>query len=231
MTILDSNIMSTTEYVQRMRIKFSKFGPTRFISHLDVARTWERALNRAKIPMAYSQGFNRRPLMSFATATPLGTTSDCEFVDIWTKELLDPIETGAILSEKMAPGIGILEINEVPLAGKKLQVITIDSTFEITITEEIDRDELKQRVVDLLAADQILRERVVKKKVKEFDLRPMVYDLHLADSDDQTIMLIARLALEPSNTGRVDQVMFHLGLDPLDARTHRKNVTLIQEYL
>lgn len=223
--------MSNPEYVQRMRIRFSKFGPTRFISHLDVARTWERALNRAKIPMAYSQGFNRRPRMSFATATPLGTTSDCEFVDIWTKELLDPAETGAIISEKMAPGIKILEINEVPIVGKKLQVITIDSTFEITITEEVDRDELKQKVADLLAADEIIRERVVKKKVKKFDLRPMVYDLQLDLSDDQAVMLIARLALEPSNTGRVDQVMFHLELDPLDARIHRKHVSLIKENL
>ena len=212
-----------------MRIKFSKFGPTRFISHLDVARTWERALNRAKIPMAYSQGFNRRPRMSFATATPLGTTSDCELVDIWTKEILDPTETGTIISEKMAPGIKILEITEVPIVGKKLQVITIDSTFEITITEEVDREALQQKVADFLAADEIWRERVVKKKTKRFDLRPMVYDLQLDLSNQDHVMLIARLALEPSKTGRVDQVMLQLGLDPLAARIHRANVTLIDE--
>lgn len=222
--------MSNTEYVQRLRIKFSKFGPTRFISHLDVARTWERALNRAKIPMAYSQGFNRRPLMSFATATPLGTTSDCELVDIWTKEHVDVAQTGETIAAKMAPGIKILEINEVPLSGKKLQVITVDSTFEITITEEVDRDELRHKVADLLAADKIIRVREVKKKAKEFDLRPMVYDLQLVEPEDQSyVTLVARLALEPSNTGRVDQVMFHLGLDPLDARIHRADVTLIKE--
>lgn len=221
--------MSNAEYVQRLRIQFSKFGPTRFISHLDVARTWERALNRAKIPMAYSQGFNRRPRMSFATATPLGTTSDHELVDIWTKEVLDPAETAATITEKMAPGIKIVDIKEVPTSGKKLQVLTIDSTFEITITEEIDCDELKQKVADLLAADEIIRERVVKKKVKQFDLRPMVYDLQIDDSREDAIVLIARLALEPSKTGRVDQVMLQLGLDPLDAKIHRKHVTLIEE--
>ncbi len=225
--------MSNAEYVQRMRIRFSKFGPARFISHLDIARTWERALNRAKIPMAYSQGFNRRPRMSFATATPLGTTSECEFVDIWTKEVLDPAETMQIITEKMAPGIKLLEIADVPTSGKKLQVLTIDSTFEITITEGISRDELKQKVADLLAADEILRERTVKKKLKQFDLRPMVYDLAVADSgsgeEGEPIMLIARLALEPSKTGRVDQVMLQLGLDPLDAKVHRKHVSLIEE--
>ena len=222
--------MSNAEYVQRMRIRFSKFGPARFISHLDIARTWERALNRAKIPMAYSQGFNRRPRMSFATATPLGTTSECEFVDIWTKEVLDPAETMQIITEKMAPGIKLLEIADVPTSGKKLQVLTIDSTFEITITEGISRDELKQKVADLLAADEILRERTVKKKLKQFDLRPMVYDLAVQDGEEgEPIMLIARLALEPSKTGRVDQVMLQLGLDPLDAKVHRKHVSLIEE--
>ena len=139
--------------------------------------------------------------MSFATATPLGTTSECEFVDIWTKEVLDPAETMQIITDKMAPGIKLLEINEVPTSGKKLQVLTIDSTFEITITEDVSRDELIQRVADLLAADEIMRERVVKKKLKKFDLRPMVYDLAVQDGGDgESILLIARLALEPSKT-------------------------------
>ncbi len=222
--------MSNAEYVQRLRIRFSKFGPTRFISHLDVARTWERALNRAKIPMAYSQGFNQRPRMSFMTATPLGTTSDFEIVDIWTKEVLEPAHAMERITEKMAPGIKLLDINEVPTGGKKLQVLTKDSTFQITITEEIDRDELKQKVAELLAADEILRERVVKKKLKQFDLRPMVYDLEVLDGEDgEPITMVARLALEPSLTGRVDQVMLQLGLDPLDAKVHRSHVTLMEE--
>ena len=67
-------------YVQRIRVVFSKVGATRYISHLDVARTWERILNRAKVPVDYSHGFNKRPKMQFATATALGTTSLCEVV-------------------------------------------------------------------------------------------------------------------------------------------------------
>ncbi|MEM9774087.1 MAG: TIGR03936 family radical SAM-associated protein [Chloroflexota bacterium] len=223
--------MSNAEYVQRMRIKFSKFGPTRFISHLDVARTWERALNRAKIPMAYSQGFNRRPRMSFATATPLGTTSDFELIDIWTKEVLDPAKTGKIITEKMAPGIKILDIKEVPITGKKLQVLTKDSTFLVTLndTEAIDIKGLQQKIDDFLAADEVIRERVVKKKLKQFNLRPMVYDLAIVVAETDNLQLRMRLALEPSNTGRVDQTLLHLGIDPLDAKIHREHVTLIEE--
>lgn len=223
--------MSNAEYVQRMRIKFSKFGPTRFISHLDVARTWERALNRAKIPMAYSQGFNRRPRMSFATATPLGTTSDFELVDIWTKEVLDPAATEQIITEKMAPGIKILDIKEVPISGKKLQVLTKDSTFLVTIaeTDEIELAGLQEKIDTFFAADEIIRERVVKKKLKQFNLRPMVYDLDIVNLVEGHLQLRMRLALEPSNTGRVDQTLLYLGIDPLSAKIHREHVTLIEE--
>jgi radical SAM-linked protein len=70
-------------YVQRLRLVFAKDGPARFIGHLDLARTLERMLNRAQIPLAYTQGYNPRPRMQLATALPLGFTSECEIADIW----------------------------------------------------------------------------------------------------------------------------------------------------
>ncbi|MCA9981214.1 MAG: TIGR03936 family radical SAM-associated protein, partial [Anaerolineales bacterium] len=102
--------MSTATYVQRLRVTFSKTGPTRFISHLDIARTWERALNRAKIPVTYSQGFNPRPKMQFATATPLGMTSECELMDVWLDEALDTAVAHEMMMQRMAPGIEVLAV-------------------------------------------------------------------------------------------------------------------------
>ena len=55
----------------------------RYTSHLDVHRTWERTLRRARLPLAYSQGFNKRPKINLAVALPLGFTSDCELVEFW----------------------------------------------------------------------------------------------------------------------------------------------------
>jgi radical SAM-linked protein len=72
--------------MQRVRITFTKEGATRYISHLDLARAVERALNRAGLPVAYSQGFNRRPRLSLAAALPLGYTSEAEMADVWLTE-------------------------------------------------------------------------------------------------------------------------------------------------
>ena len=64
-----------TIVVQRLRMQFSKVGPTRFIGHLDLARTLERSSNRARLPMAYTLGFNKRMRLQLAPALPLGFTS------------------------------------------------------------------------------------------------------------------------------------------------------------
>lgn len=212
-------------YVQRLRIKFRKFGPTQYISHLDIARTWERSLNRSKIPMAYTQGFNRRPRMQFATATPLGTTSDCEFLDIWLKESLTPDSAKEKILSRIAPGLDVVDINEVPTNSEALQNRTITTTFRVTLRDQIDVETLSSRISTLLDAEEVIRERTVKKKLKRYDLRPLIHDLRLVVPEgDQPLVIEMKLTLEPSKTGRPDEVLKTLELDPLSVRTHRVGI-------
>ncbi|MDJ0756582.1 MAG: TIGR03936 family radical SAM-associated protein [Ardenticatenaceae bacterium] len=216
-------------YVQRLRVTFRKFGPTRYISHLDVARTWERALNRAKIPMAYSQGFNRRPKMQFATATSLGTTSDCELVDLWLTEMLEPAAAHQQMMSRMAPGIEVTDVREVPLRGDALQTLTRSAVYEATVLETIDAETLAQRAAAMLDAPSLMRERKTKKRVKRYDLRPLIYDLQVTLLESGQPLITMHLALEPSATGRPDEVLKALDLDPLDVRIHRTRLTLADE--
>lgn len=219
-------------YVQRLRITFSKTGPTRFIGHLDVARTWERALNRAKLPVTYSQGFNRRPKIQFATATPLGTTSSCELLDVWFDQRLDPAEAHEKMMSRMAPGIAIISVEEVPLSGAALQMLTRETTYEATIAADlISYEKLSVRVQEMLAADSLPRERYVKRKRKQYDLRPLILDLTTKPSptEEEASQLIMKLVLEPSKTGRPDEVLAEIGVDPLDVRVHRTEMVLADE--
>ena len=71
------------------RMKFSKGEEVKYISHLDLQRTFQRALRRADIQIAYSQGFNPHPKLSFAMALAVGMTSEGEYVDV---ELAHPID-------------------------------------------------------------------------------------------------------------------------------------------
>jgi hypothetical protein len=85
---------------ERLRLRYSKLGKIRFTSQRDVARMWERALRRSGLPVAWSEGFSPRPLLSFGLALPTGAESLGEYVDV----RLDPVGVGA--GPGAAPGGG-----------------------------------------------------------------------------------------------------------------------------
>jgi radical SAM-linked protein len=217
-------------YVQRLRLTFSKEGPTRYIGHLDLARTLERSLNRAQIPIAYSQGFNRRPRLSFAAALPLGYTSEYELADIWLIEEVEPQDILVQMLPKMAPGITVTAVKQVPISEPSLQSITTSARYEVVPYEKLDGEELSSRVEGVIALKSIIRERKSgKAKGKPYDLRPLIIDL-FSDSDSEgTLKLIMTLFLMSGKTGRPDEVLAALSLDPLASRIHRTLITLINE--
>src|SRR5262245_30418134 len=108
----------------RYRLLYSKLGPLKFISHLDLARLWERTFRRAKIPVAYSQGFNPRPKIQLATGLPLGYLSTFELVDLWTYAPTAPIVDHVAQIQRVSPeGITILRMAEIELGEPALQSI------------------------------------------------------------------------------------------------------------
>lgn len=209
-------------YVQRMRFIFSKEGAARWIGHLDLARTLERAFNRALIPVAYTQGFNRRPRLQFASALPLGYTSMAEIGDILLREALAAPEFQTRLMARMAPGIVILSAFEVPTTAPSLQACTEWARYLATPLDPVDVDALEQRVAALRAAEHIPRSR----KNKEYDLRPLLEQLALRRMDDGTPQIFMQVTLKPGANGRPDEVLDELGFDPLAVRVQRTELHL-----
>ena len=74
----------------KLRVRYSKLGRVRFVSHRDGTRLWERALRRVGLPVAYSQGFTPRPKLSFGLALPTGAESVAEYLDV---DLVDEVPT------------------------------------------------------------------------------------------------------------------------------------------
>lgn len=218
-------------YVQRLRITFNKKGSARFIGHLDLARTWERALNRAKIPMAYTQGFNRRPRMQFASALPLGYMGDREIIDLWLKELIEPADALAQLNDKMAPGIRILSAESVPTSQASLPAMTTDAHYHVLLkyVEDVDAAELQTRIDNVLSQEEIIREKHAKKnRGKTYNLRPLILDIQpITDSDDPRMQLHFHLmAKEGGLMGRPDMVLDALAIDPHDCIVTRESILL-----
>ena len=208
--------------VQRMRMTFTKEGTARYISHLDLARAVERALNRAGLPIAYTQGFNRRPRLSLAAALPLGYTSQAEIADVWLTEPVDPPRFLARLGLSMPPGITVTAAEEVELSAPSIQKLLADSSYEVEFLEPIDEDELRENVAAVLAAESLVRERSRRKSDKPqlVDLRPLVMELEVVPRG-RGVLLLMRLVQTASQTGRPDDVLMALGIDPLDTRVRR----------
>lgn len=217
------------DYVQRLRMTFKKDGAARYISHLDLARTLERALNRAKIPVAYTHGFNRRPRLQMATALPLGYTSEYELADVLLLEEMEPEAARQQLMARMAPGIDVYRIEAVPISLPSLQASTVSSSYVATPLDPVAVPALQQKIETMLAAESLPRERVRKGKTRKYDLRPLILDLALKTEREPSPQIEMNLMLQPSLTGRPDEVLMTLDLDPLDCRVHRTLIVLQEQ--
>ncbi|MBI5555116.1 MAG: TIGR03960 family B12-binding radical SAM protein [Elusimicrobia bacterium] len=119
--------------LQKIRVKFSKKGEAKYISHLELMVMFNRALRRAKIPMAYSQGFNPHPKISFGPPLAVGFESETELVDI---ELTNFSELSTMiknLSREMPPGISILEGQAIPLVIKSLSASINGAVYQVAV--------------------------------------------------------------------------------------------------
>ncbi|MCZ2115847.1 MAG: TIGR03936 family radical SAM-associated protein [Anaerolineae bacterium] len=219
----------TLQPAQRMRITLAKGGAARFISHLDVTRALERAFNRAALPLAYSQGFNRRPRLSLAAALPLGYTSEAEIADVWLVESLAPQNFLEQLSPMMPPGITVVSAAEVPLAAPSLQQQLAESIYVVRFMNQIDPAELEARVGSMMAAGSLIYERVraKAKRPQPIDLRPLILDMRVDSREEGAPVLHLRLVHTATQTGKPDDVLAAMGIDPLDTYIHRTALRLV----
>ncbi|MCW2784466.1 MAG: hypothetical protein JWP74_983 [Marmoricola sp.] len=157
--------------VQRLRIRYAKRGRLRFTSHRDFSRAFERAIQRARVPMAFSSGFNPHPRISYAGASPTGASSEAEYLEIGLAQILDPAELGRALDESLPTGLDILEV--VASAGGSLADLLEASEWEITLTG-VDPDALGSAVAKVLETSEIMVERMTKKGLRTFDARAAI---------------------------------------------------------
>lgn len=187
----------------RYRITFGKSGPLRYISHLDLARIWERTLRRAGVSLVYSQGFNPRPKLQIAAALPLGYSSTCELLDVWLEEdAILPEDLQGRLPRFAPEGLSILCIESVDMQAPALQSLVRAATYCAIIHSSLEPGVVER----VLFSETLPRER----RGKPYDLRPLIHALEFNPP-----ILEMTLALTPQGAGRPDEVLDELGVDPL----------------
>ncbi|MGY1763828.1 TIGR03936 family radical SAM-associated protein [Geodermatophilus sp. SYSU D00779] len=165
--------------VQKLRLRYAKRGPLRFASHRDLARALERALRRARVPMAFSAGFSPHPKISYVGAAPTGAASEAEYVEIGLAERRDPEEVRAALDASLPPGIDVLECVEALGSGSLADRIDA-ATWRVELPG-VAPAELARAVEAFLAADVVTVEKRTKNGLRDIDARPAVASASAAE--------------------------------------------------
>jgi len=216
------------------RIRFTKLGPARFLSHMELSSALSRGMNLAGIAFVYSQGFHPHPKISFAGATPVGTESRGEFADI---RILDPREaTGALVARinaALPAGVTVTAMCELPPLAFSLAELVAGFAYELILPTgqtDLELDRIESEIRAFLQAENfdMIRESKGKSTVK--DIRPFVTGLSL-DRSDRSIRLSTRFG--PEGTARPSEILTGvLGLSSDALRRIRivKSATLLADF-
>jgi radical SAM-linked protein len=165
----------------RVRVRFAKAGKIRFTSHRDVARIWERALRRAGVPIAYTEGFSPRPKLSFGLALSTGHESLGEYLDVALRDAPDP-ETverlPALLAPMLPAGIEVQAAAVLAPGADSLQQAVTSCTWHIEIGDLAPPD-ASAGVARALAAAALPLTRERKGHTVTDDVRPAILDLQV----------------------------------------------------
>ncbi len=165
--------------VQRLRVRYAKRGRLRFTSHRDFSRAFERAVFRARLPMAYSSGFNPHPRISYAGAAPTGSASEAEYLELALSAVVDPADIHAQLEEALPDGLDVIEV--VDAAGMTGSLADSLVASRWSIDTQADVAGARAAVGSFLAEESVTVERMTKKGLREMDCRAAVVSLAVLD--------------------------------------------------
>jgi len=193
----------------KLRIQFTKEEPIRYISHLDLARAFERALRRAKLPLALSEGFNPHIKVAYASALSVGVTSSSEFVDIELREILPEDTAVMTLRQQLPAGLNIvdyrmLETNPAAL----MKVVNIAGyTLEVPLSRPVGEDELRAQLASLLRATELVFTRSSPKGTRTINLRPLIRELGLLEATADRVKLALQVYITDKGSVKPQEVL------------------------
>lgn len=179
----------------RLRVRFTKEGKIRFISHRDLARLMERGFRKLRLPVAYTEGFSPRPKFSFGLALSVGHESDAEYLDVELATSVDLEGLPARLTAALPDGLAVCALREMPPGSDSLQQSISSCSWRIEIIGA-PLDDVVAAVTALMAAPTFDLERERKGKTTVVDVRPAILELNIEGPTDNGVQLVAELATE-----------------------------------
>ncbi len=190
----------------RLRIRFTKSGDLRWISHRDLARVWERLLRRANLQLAFSEGFHPKPRINFPSALALGVEALDEIVELEVVGSMPLEEIEASVREQLPDGMQLLSLESPEY---RLGKAKVESTrYRIAIPSD-QLEALRTRVAEVLTQETIELQRDEKKKIT-CDVKHEHFALAVEDD-----FLTIRLPAIDGASIRPSELLAYLGLEDL----------------
>ena len=212
--------------MQRLRIRFSRGQEVKFISHLDIMRLWQRALTRAGIALAYSEGFNPHPRMSLAAPLAVGVTSEAELMDVTLAKFASPHFFTASVSQQLPPGISILQVYLIALTLPSLQSQVRYAEYKVDLETEKEQKDAASALDSLLSLEQLPWQHQRDTGTRNYDLRALIDHLWLIDWRGGACTVGMRLRCDSNGSGRPEQVAAALGFTAYPQSIHRTKLIL-----
>jgi radical SAM-linked protein len=167
--------------VQRVRVRFAKRGRLRFLSHRDVARSFERAVRRAGVPVAHSHGFSPHPRLSWIGAAPTGSASEAEYLEIGLTQPVDPAALVGALDAALPDGLDVLDA---AVAEGAALAERIDGSRWMIELAGVEPHALRTALAALLAESSVVVERVTPSGRRQIDVRAALVRADVMDVAD-----------------------------------------------
>lgn len=194
----ENKLKDAEEWIVRM--KFAKAGLIKYITHHDLFRIFQRSINMLNLPIKYSQGFNRRPKISFGFPIPMSYAAFEEYVDMIFLRSISDIKSQ--FNKVLPEGLKIIFQEQIERKTPSIMIDTKEIIYKVKFYSDIDTDKIKNKYFDLRKNDNLKIKRKNKKKVKEINLREFIKDLEFGEN-----YIIIKYKVVNSKTARVVELL------------------------
>ena len=187
----------------KVRIKFSKEGPVKFVGHLDTMRYFQKAIRRANLPVAFSGGYSPHMIMSFAAPLGVGTESLGEYFDLELAETVPTSEITRRLDAVMVEGVHVLSTRQVEdgKAGKAMSLVAAADYYVEFRPGKEPEISWKDKILSLIHISE-----------PRIDIRPFIYKMEL--QGDKIFMMLASASANYTKPELVTDTFFSwLGIE------------------
>jgi len=202
-----------------------------------MAKTLERTFRRVQVPIKFSQGFNPHPKISFATALPIGVSSEGEYMDIETTEKVDLEEFINTMNKELPEGLKLIQSKYVNEKSKALMAVIDYSNYLVkcVLSHDVNREYLMDAVVNFLREEKIIINKVSNKRNKEInkelDIRPLIRNITMIDNKSGKDIILKMTLATGSNGNLKPEVVIQSFIEKMNMpilldhiRIHRQDL-------